>query len=51
MPTIGLGPGLAADAHTPDESVSVLQVRRAARIYEQLAIDAAGRREDASDGD
>lgn len=51
IPTIGLGPGLAADAHTPDESVSVLQVRRAARIYEQLAIDAAGRREDASDGD
>lgn len=51
MPTIGLGPGLAADAHTPDESVSVLQVRRAARIYEQLAIDAAGRRENASDGD
>lgn len=51
MPTIGLGPGLAADAHTPDESVSVLQVRRAARIYELLAIDAAGRREDASDGD
>jgi putative selenium metabolism hydrolase len=49
MPTIGLGPGLAADAHTPDESVSVTQVRYAEKIYEQLAIDAAGRRADASD--
>jgi len=49
MPTIGLGPGLAADAHTPDESVSVTQVRHAEKIYEQLAIDAAGRQADASD--
>jgi putative selenium metabolism hydrolase len=49
MPTIGLGPGLAADAHTPDESVLVTQVRYAEKIYEQLAINAAGRRADASD--
>lgn len=49
MPTIGLGPGLAADAHTPDESVSVTQVRHAEKIYEQLAIDTAGRQADASD--
>jgi len=49
MPTIGLGPGLAADAHTPDESVSVTQVRYAEKIYEQLAIDAAERRADADD--
>lgn len=51
MPTIGLGPGLAADAHTTDESVSVTQVRQAEKIYEQLAIDAAGRRgHDGDDG-
>ena len=31
MPTIGLGPGVAADAHTPDESVSVRQVQQAER--------------------
>ena len=43
MPTIGLGPGLAADAHTPDESVSVQQVQHAQNIYERLAILAAGR--------
>ena len=43
MPTIGLGPGLAADAHTPDESVSVQQVQQAQHIYEQLAILATGR--------
>ena len=43
MPTIGLGPGVAADAHTPDESVSVRQVQQAKDIYEQLAIHAAGR--------
>ena len=49
MPTIGLGPGLAADAHTQDESVSVTQVRQAQKIYEQLAINATGRRGDASD--
>ncbi len=49
MPTIGLGPGLAADAHTPDESVSVAQLKQAEKIYEQLAIDAARRRAHASD--
>jgi putative selenium metabolism hydrolase len=43
MPTIGLGPGVAADAHTPDESVSVRQVQQAKDIYEQLAIHASGR--------
>ncbi len=51
MPTIGLGPGLAADAHTPDESVSVAQVQQAEQIYGQLAIDAAGRQGHVSDGD
>lgn len=49
MPTIGLGPGLAADAHTPDESVSVAQLKQAEKIYEQLAMHAARRRADASD--
>ncbi len=43
MPTIGLGPGFPADAHTPDESVSVRQVQHAQDIYQELAIDAAGR--------
>ena len=38
-------------AHTTDESVSVTQVRQAEKIYEQLAIDAAGRRgHDGDDG-
>lgn len=41
MPTIGLGPGLAADAHTPDESVSVA----CGRVEE--AGPAASRREEA----
>jgi putative selenium metabolism hydrolase len=49
MPTIGLGPGLAADAHTPDESVSVAQLKSAEKIYEQLAADVAGRRADGND--
>lgn len=49
MPTIGLGPGLAADAHTPDESVSITQLRQAAKIYEQLAADVARRRADGDD--
>lgn len=43
LPTIGLGPGLAADAHTPDESVSISQIRQAKEIYEHLAIGAAAR--------
>ncbi len=43
LPTVGLGPGSAADAHTPDESVSVHQVRDAVKIYEQLALDTAAR--------
>lgn len=49
IPTIGLGPGLAADAHTPDESVSVAQLKQAKNIYEELAVDAARRRADAGD--
>lgn len=44
IPTIGLGPGSAADAHTPDESVSVAQVKHARKIYERLAVHAATRR-------
>jgi acetylornithine deacetylase/succinyl-diaminopimelate desuccinylase-like protein len=43
LPTIGLGPGLAADAHTPDESVSVAQIEQAAAVYEFLAVGAAAR--------
>jgi putative selenium metabolism hydrolase len=49
MPTIGLGPGLAADAHTPDESVSIAQLKQVEKIYEQLAVDAARRRADGCD--
>jgi putative selenium metabolism hydrolase len=51
MPTIGLGPGVAADAHTPDESVSIRHVQQAKDIYEQLAIHAAGRPGHAGDHD
>jgi putative selenium metabolism hydrolase len=40
--TIGLGPGVASDAHTADESVAVEQIYQAARIYEQLALATAG---------
>lgn len=42
IPTIGLGPGSAADAHVVDESVSVAQVRQASHIYEELTIELAG---------
>jgi putative selenium metabolism hydrolase len=42
IPTIGLGPGVASDAHTADESVSVEQLYQAAKIYEQLALVIAG---------
>ena len=38
LPTIGLGPGRAEEAHIIDESVSVDEVRRASEIYERLAI-------------
>jgi acetylornithine deacetylase/succinyl-diaminopimelate desuccinylase-like protein len=38
LPTIGLGPGRAEEAHIVDESVSVDEVRRATEIYERLAI-------------
>lgn len=38
LPTIGLGPGRAEEAHIVDESVSVDEVRRASEIYERLAI-------------
>src|ERR1039457_2144325 len=51
MPTIGLGPGVAADAHTPDESVSIRHVQQAKDIYEQLAIHAAGRPRPPGDDD
>ena len=38
LPTIGLGPGRAEEAHIIDESVSVDEVRRASEIYKRLAI-------------
>ena len=47
-PRSGSGPDVAADAHTPDESVSIEQLRQAEKIYEHLAIDAARRQADAS---
>jgi acetylornithine deacetylase/succinyl-diaminopimelate desuccinylase-like protein len=42
---------VAADAHTPDESVSIRHVQQAKDIYEQLAIHAAGRPGHAGDHD
>lgn len=42
IPTIGLGPGEEAQAHTADESVAIDDVLGAKDIYEQLCIQLAG---------
>ena len=42
IPTIGLGPGAEADAHTADESVAVDELRAAAAIYRGIALRMAG---------
>ena len=42
IPTIGLGPGAEADAHTADESISITELRRAAAAYRGLALRVAG---------
>jgi acetylornithine deacetylase/succinyl-diaminopimelate desuccinylase len=41
MPTIVLGPGDLADAHSPRESIAVGEIDDAARIYAALAIELA----------
>jgi putative selenium metabolism hydrolase len=42
LPTIGLGPGAEADAHTIDESVSVAELDRAVATYAELTRRIAG---------
>lgn len=42
IPTIGLGPGEEAQAHTADESVAIDDVLGAKDIYEQLCLQLAG---------
>lgn len=42
VPTVGFGPGDAADAHTPDESVSVDEVTAAAAVFRELCLLQAG---------
>lgn len=42
IPTIGLGPGEEAQAHTADESVAIDDVVGAKDIYEQLCLQLAG---------
>ncbi|HCA17308.1 MAG TPA: YgeY family selenium metabolism-linked hydrolase [Alcaligenes faecalis] len=42
IPTIGLGPGEEAQAHTADESVAIYDVLGAKDIYEQLCLQLAG---------
>ncbi len=44
IPTVGLGPGDEADAHTADESISVAEVRQAAAAYRNLSLKLAGGR-------
>ena len=44
IPTIGLGPGAEADAHTADESVSIEEVQLAAVAYRNLSLTLAGGR-------
>ncbi len=46
IPTIGLGPGAEADAHTVDESISVEELSQAAAIYRSLCMRIAGKRHD-----
>jgi putative selenium metabolism hydrolase len=42
IPTIGLGPGAEADAHTPDESIALDELTAAAAVYRGLALRIAG---------
>jgi len=42
IPTIGLGPGAEADAHTADESSSIAEIRLAAAAYRGLCVRLAG---------
>lgn len=42
IPTIGLGPGAEADAHTVDESVSIEELMQAAVTYRELCMRIAG---------
>ena len=42
IPTVGLGPGDEADAHTVDESISIEEVLQAAEAYRHLCIALAG---------
>ena len=42
IPTIGLGPGAEADAHTIDESISIDELEQARRIYRALTLRLAG---------
>jgi putative selenium metabolism hydrolase len=44
IPTIGLGPGAEADAHTVDESISVDELLKAVETYRNLVIKIAGAR-------
>ena len=42
IPTIGLGPGAEADAHTADEAMPLGELRKAVTIYRHLALAMAG---------
>jgi putative selenium metabolism hydrolase len=42
IPTIGLGPGAEADAHTADESISLDELHKAVAIYRNLVLRIAG---------
>jgi len=42
VPTIVLGPGDLADAHSPRESIAVAEIDAAARIYAALALELVG---------
>jgi acetylornithine deacetylase/succinyl-diaminopimelate desuccinylase-like protein len=44
IPTLILGPGDLAVAHSPEESVEIAQVIEAARIYALTAAEFCGRR-------
>ena len=44
IPTIVLGPGDLADAHSPRESISVAELEEGAQIYAALALEWAGTR-------
>jgi putative selenium metabolism hydrolase len=42
IPTIGLGPGAEADAHTADESISIDELQKAVAAYRNLTLRIAG---------